>query len=342
MASSAIAETEITDRAHRCLELLSEPEKDVDLGNRLETYRTRFYAWAHSSGALERGIVSLDHRLRYHGRIRLAVLELLDLVENAATTGLIPPTQEGHSKSSVSSRSMSMEAKPPESSEANSQSHIVEDFLMNRDYIGEAIDELNSLEKLIRRASPSSRFTLPFDRPWLDQRIDSDFEDSARRFLRHVFGATVIKPSLVNQLADSFTRRQRGLLYQWQCGRSQKESQLSSYYTGKEEAQGFSSKHQGKDIALRMSDESQYEQLHTRDDSPIRTTAISFDHCLPTTAWKPGWEALDFAATELEVNRLYPKLPLTRRGNGKCLCSICYKVLDLSGMNEEARLSSWR
>lgn len=217
----------IADLTHKCLMLLSAPGGSKE--DRLGTHRERFESWILSSGALQRDTVSLDYKLRNHERIKLTILELLDLIENAVTVSLALSSKQGQETSSVPSDSVSQQFNIPEYSEISTQSPTTKKPVVNRDWIEEAINELINLNMTIRRASgPYSRFKLPSNWPWLDQNIEPYFENTARTFLRYLFGATVIKPSLVNHLADSISRRRKRLLYQWQHERNQREGKQPS------------------------------------------------------------------------------------------------------------------
>lgn len=226
----------IAGLTQKCLDLLSVPRESQEA--RLGTHRERFESWVRSSEALQRDNVSLDHRLRNHERIKLTILELLGLIEKAVTVesaqGLSSRNDQGTSASP--SDSILPEANSFKSSKTSNQSRNIETPIVNRDWIGEAISELINLNMMIRRASgPHTRLKLPSNWPWLDQDIEPYFENTALEFLRGIFGATVIKPSLVNQLDDAISRRRKRLLYQWQHERNQRKGKQPSILSREDE-----------------------------------------------------------------------------------------------------------
>ncbi|KAK6363380.1 hypothetical protein TWF730_000812 [Orbilia blumenaviensis] len=150
-----------------------------------------FRVWITTIGALAPLRASLDHRLRQHGHIKLAVVELLllikDCLDNAGPENEVDSAHQNK----------------PEDPQSFISQHMA---------LEKAVESLHQLASSIRRASvPNSNFDLSARFSEGNKIYNQEFNSLAKILLKYRFPAA--SESLLDQLAKSMSRRRNLLLY---------------------------------------------------------------------------------------------------------------------------------
>lgn len=340
----------------KCCRLFETGKQDKqNLRNSLAyNHQERFLLWAQSSGALQQGPISLDHRLRGHERISQHILDLLLIIENCLIMGgELQESNRVEMTSTDGKGNVTMpgaDTTPPHLTTLDDGKERTS--LIKRDWVGESITVLIRLNTIIRRASaPNSRYCLPSNRPWLDQTFEPYFEDLARTFVRKfssfVDGHSVIKPSLVNQLSDSLSRRRKKLLYQWQHERKIRNDKPGQVSRARN-ALAVGVTHQtppGDDDGVASKTEPMgYRSGHTQNteaSAPRPSMLTNPAHRGQETKTTPVRSIARGKSTRpgLDIAKLYPDCPALSAKSKLYLCSFCSKMFEIDSKIEETVVS---
>jgi hypothetical protein len=193
----------IRDVSANCVNLfrlrLSDPE--TASYEAVEKQYQSFNVWTAYTGALAPRGASLDDRLNAMGQIKIAVLELLKLINESLQRSSYTSTARQWRVLTNSIEQLSVVAES-------------EEFVLKPlNAIEEALESLHKLALAIRRSSaPNSRFNLSSEFSRIDETYEPYFEDLAKKLVRTAFRSA--KKSLCEQLGVSISRRRKRILYQ--------------------------------------------------------------------------------------------------------------------------------
>ncbi|KAI0834495.1 hypothetical protein F5Y06DRAFT_300599 [Hypoxylon sp. FL0890] len=286
----------------------------------INTQHKSFRIWIASIGALASPKASLDQRLKEHGHIKLAVVELLVLVKNCLEN--------------EPCKTLSSPAKG-EGDEDDSRPVIGQHSVLE-----EALKCLHQMAASIRRASvPNSKFDLSARFPKTNRVFDPSFEENAKRLVKYKFPSAA--GSLREQLSTAMAHRRNWLEYKYR--HAQKMSQHYKHGQTNQNNLTLGTPGQIEDPPSSTS-VSQKNQLPSANPPPPRRRNLLLSD---TTASKPSvsrrhmnWQAPSSVNSTRRGRFLnddachYPPIPSIYIETGFCLCPYCFISLPTKELTE--------
>ncbi|KAF3316755.1 hypothetical protein TWF173_001418 [Orbilia oligospora] len=278
-----------------------------------------FRVWIATTGALAPSEVSLDHRLRDHGHILLAIVELLFLIQDCLKDE--PCTIESDDQ-------------VDENSQIKTKDREVQNIVSQHGALNRALECLHQLASSIRRASvPNSQFDLSARLFKGTKLYDPNYLDYMKRLLKYRFPSAA--ESLIDQLATSMSRRQNLLLYK--ARHAQKLSQnrdhnITSAFTGSNSPQNIETASAKHATGVERS-------IQTETQLPLRKASLSFAYSnteasrLLLNKATPRWRASSsITSTRAGVGLrndqgVYPSIPTFSKDDEFCICPYCFQTL---------------
>ncbi|KAF3226319.1 hypothetical protein TWF106_000814 [Orbilia oligospora] len=278
-----------------------------------------FRVWIATTGALAPSKASLDHRLRDHDHILLAIVELLLLIQDCLKDE--PCRTESDDK-------------VDENSQTKTKDREVQNIVSQHGALDRALECLHQLASSIRRASiPNSQFDLSARLFKGTKLYDPNYLDYMKRLLKYRFPSAA--ESLIDQLATSMSRRQNLLLYK--ARHAQKLSQnrdhiIPSAFIGSNSPQNIETASAKHATGVKRSTE-------TETQLPLRKTGLSFAYSnteasrLLLNKATPRWRASSsITSTRTGVGLrndqgVYPSIPTFSKDDEFCICPYCFQTL---------------
>ncbi|KAF3267115.1 hypothetical protein TWF128_010068 [Orbilia oligospora] len=278
-----------------------------------------FRVWIATTGALAPSEASLDHRLRDHNHILLAIIELLFLIQDCLKDE--PCTTESDDQINGDSQ---MATKDRE----------VQNIISQHGALNRALECLHQLASSIRRASiPNSQFDLSARFFKSTKLYDPNFLDYMKRLLKYRFPSAA--ESLISQLASSMSRRQNLLLYK--ARHAQKLSQdrdhiIPSVFIGSNSPQNI-------EAASAKHVSGSKPSMQTETQFLPRKAGLSFAYSnteasrLLLNKAPPRWRASSSitstrAGLGLRNDQgVYPSIPTFSKDDEFCICPYCFQTL---------------
>ncbi|EGX44053.1 hypothetical protein AOL_s00210g214 [Orbilia oligospora ATCC 24927] len=278
-----------------------------------------FRVWIATTGALAPSEASLDHRLRDHGHILLAIVELLFLIQDCLKDE--PCTIESDDQ-------------VDENSQIKTKDREVQNIVSQHGALNRALECLHQLASSIRRASiPNSQFDLSARLFKGAKLYDPNYLDYMKRLLKYRFPSAA--ESLIDQLATSMSRRQNLLLYK--ARHAQKLSQnrdhiIPSAFTGSNSPQNIETASAKHATGVERS-------IQTETQLPLRKAGLSFAYSnteasrLLLNKATPRWRASSsITSTRAGVGLrndqgVYPSIPTFSKDDEFCICPYCFQTL---------------
>ncbi|KAF3275184.1 hypothetical protein TWF970_006906 [Orbilia oligospora] len=286
--------------------------------------------WIATTGALAPSEASLDHRLRDHNHILLAIVELLFLIQDCLKDE--PCTTES-------------EDQVDENSQMKTKDREVKTIISQHGALDRALGCLHQLASSIRRASiPNSQFDLSARFFTSTKLYDPNFLDYMKRLLKYRFPSAA--ESLISQLATSMSRRQNLLRYK--ARHAQKLSQDRDHIV----PSVLIGSNSTKDIETASAKHVTGAQrsIQTKTQLPATKTGLSFAYSnteasrLPLSKVTPRWRASSsITSTRAGVGLcndqgVYPSIPTFSKDEEFCICPYCFQTLGTNKLSQ----SYWR
>ncbi|KAF3250692.1 hypothetical protein TWF192_005131 [Orbilia oligospora] len=278
-----------------------------------------FRVWIATTGALAPSEASLDHRLRDHDHILLAIVELLLLIQDCLKDEPCKTESDG---------------KIDENSQMKTKDREVQNIVSQHGALDRALECLHQLASSIRRASiPNSQFDLSARLFKGTKLYDPNYLDYMKRLLKYRFPSAA--ESLIDQLATSMSRRQNLLLYK--ARHAQKLSQNRDHITPS--VLIGSNSPQDIEIASAKYTTGVKPSTQTETQLPLRKAGLSFAYSnteasrlllnKATQRWRAS-SSITSTRTGVGLRNdqgVYPPIPTFSRDDEFCICPYCFQTI---------------
>ncbi|KAF3107636.1 hypothetical protein TWF103_005891 [Orbilia oligospora] len=275
-----------------------------------------FRVWIATTGALAPSEASLDHRLRDHNHILLAIVELLFLIQDCLKDE--PCTTESDDQIDGNSQ---MATKDRE----------VQNIISQHGALNRALECLHQLASSIRRASiPNSQFDLSARFFKSTKLYDPSFLDYMKRLLKYRFPSAA--ESLISQLAISMSRRQNLLLYR--ARHAQKLSQdrdhiIPSVFIGSNSPQNIEAASAKHVSGSKPSMQTETQFLPRKAGSSFAYSNTEASRLKAPPRWRAS-SSITSTRAGLGLRNdqgVYPSIPTFAKDDEFCICPYCFQTL---------------